>query len=205
MHGTFAANRPASVAIVGNAATKGWAAQIDASDWVVRFNNAPGFGTATGRRVTHLALVNHGGQMAEWLGDPNFTRRPVVSEAGAFILPFARKETQSANADGRCWTDAAMTRLSHLKRPVTILPEAVRAQAQEIVRGDGASTPAPSTGLLATLHMLRTLGTSTCLDIYGFGFSGWSGHAFDRERAFFEQMRLDGRLRLQPLQRPRHA
>ncbi|MGM9458181.1 hypothetical protein, partial [Lacticaseibacillus rhamnosus] len=62
-----------SLAIVGNApGTGACGSAIDAADCVIRFNNAPGFGAATGHRVTHLALVNRGGQTREWLADRDF-------------------------------------------------------------------------------------------------------------------------------------
>lgn len=202
MNGTLASKSPGRVAIVGNAPTEGWAARVDASDWVVRFNNAPGYGSTTGRRVTHLALVNHGGQMAEWLGDPGFTQRPVVASAESFLLPFARKDTEPNDADECCWTDAAIARISTLGRPVAILPEVVREEARRIVGADDeVSGPAPSTGLLATLHVLRSISTDTRVDLYGFAFAGWSGHAFDRERGFLEGMQRAGRLTIRPLRR----
>jgi len=81
--------RPRTVALVGNAPDPTErAAGIDAADWVVRFNNAAGFGGVTGRRTTHLALVNHGGQMREWLADPAFGER-VDGHYGGSKVPTA--------------------------------------------------------------------------------------------------------------------
>jgi hypothetical protein len=55
---------------------------------------------------------------------------------------------------------------------------------------------APSTGLIALLWALETFGCP--INVYGFGFDGWEGHRWDRERAFFETMQVEGRARLHP-------
>ena len=56
---------------------------------------------------------------------------------------------------------------------------------------------APSTGLIALLWALETFGGP--IHVYGFGFDGWDGHRWNRERAFFETMQDEGRVRLHPL------
>ncbi|WP_152047632.1 hypothetical protein [Aureimonas psammosilenae] len=198
---------PRSVAVVGNAPDMDAAAEaIDAADWVVRFNNAPGFGGRAGSRVTHLALVNHGGQMREWLEDADFTTRPVLRGAREVLFPFPRKDepARPGDEDGRDWTAEAQAILQPLGLRTTILPEAVHAQAAEILAMSGMAQPAPSTGLLVGLYLLGELPMETRIDVYGFGFAGWDGHAWNAECNWFEAMAAQGRLRLHPL-RPRAA
>lgn len=204
-NGAAPIERPRTVAVVGNApelSDQGVA--IDAADWVVRFNNAAGFGGVAGRRVTHLALVNHGGQMAEWLGDPGFTARPVVRQAGSFLFPFGSKPQDEANVDGdgRDWTAEALARLAPLGRPVAVVPEPVRQEAERLLGIEQGQGGAPSTGFLIALHLLEMLPTTATIDIHGFGFSGWPGHQWERERAWFEDQAARGRLRLHPVDAP---
>ncbi|KQT68930.1 MULTISPECIES: glycosyltransferase family 29 protein [unclassified Aureimonas] len=199
---------PRSIAIVGNApdmADQG--GRIDAADWVVRFNNASGFGAHAGRRVTHLALVNHGGQMREWLDDPGFISRPVVRAAGSILFPFARKAgpLEDPDADGRCWTAEAEARLGPLGSSMTILPFDVHRKAEAILRTRDRPYAVPSTGFLVALHVLSALPASTRVGLYGFGFAGWSGHHWQGERAHFEALRKAGRLDLHPLDEPLSA
>ncbi|WP_279478842.1 hypothetical protein [Aureimonas sp. SK2] len=192
---------PRHIAIVGNAPELGACGEaIDAADWVVRFNNAAGFGAASGRRVTHLALVNHGGQMREWLEDPGFLDRPVVRAAGAFLFPFARKPPAPADEDGRDWTEEAEARLAPLGAPISVLPASVHREAAALLHTPGRRPPAPSTGFLVSLHLLRRFGGTVTIDVHGFGFEGWDGHDFVRERRWFEAMAAGGLLRLHPLE-----
>ncbi|KAB0681518.1 hypothetical protein F6X38_05920 [Aureimonas leprariae] len=190
------------VAIVGNAPETGdHAARIDAADLVVRFNNAPGLGRQAGTRTTHLVLVNHGGQMREWLEDPDFVRRRVVAEAGAFLLPFPPKPPEAdPSEDGRDWTGEAAARLRPLGCPVAVLPEPLTREAAALVRREAGRPAAPSTGYLTAFALLAvTRPEAVRFDVFGFGFAGWEGHAFDAERRWFEAMAAAGRLRLHPV------
>ena len=136
----------ASLAVVGNAPGTGAAAVIDAAEYVVRFNNAAGFGAATGSRVTHLALVNRGGQMREWLEDRHFLKRPVVRAAQAFILPFPMLPDEHNRPEPICWTREALALLRPTGRPVHILPETLHERARDLL--------APSIGVPEPEHRL---------------------------------------------------
>ncbi|MCO6049048.1 hypothetical protein NGM99_04485 [Mesorhizobium sp. RP14(2022)] len=193
---------PLSVAIIGNApGLQHPVEQIDRADWVVRFNNAPGFGAWSGKRVTHLALVNHGGQMEEWLGDPGFIERPVVRQAQAIIFPFAPKTepVESQGRDGRDWTHEARAKLAPLGVAVTVLPDALHREAKRLLATDARPDPVPSTGYLVTLSLLSQLPMDTTIDIHGFGFEGWDGHSWAEERRWFEAREAEGRLVVHPL------
>ena len=189
-----------SLAIVGNAPGIGACGPaIDAADSVVRFNNAPGFGGGTGHRVTHLALVNRGGQAREWLADGNFLRRPVVRAAQAFILPFPMLPAEHNVPEPICWTREMLGLLQPLGRPVLLLPEALHRQAHMLLGPRMTGRPNPSTGFLVTLALLlgRPAGARPA-QVHGFGFVGWPGHPWAAERAWFAEAEAAGRLRVHP-------
>lgn len=189
-----------SLAIVGNAPGIGPAgAAIDAADRVVRFNNAAGFGGATGDRVTHLALVNRGGQTREWLADRTFLNRPVVRAAEAFILPFPILPAAHNVPEPICWTREMLALLRPLGRPIHILPETLHARARAGLASRTPEPPNPSTGFLVTLALLLDRPAQAApAQAYGFGFAGWPGHPWAAERAWFAAAEADGRLRVHP-------
>ena len=195
----LSSSAPGTLAIVGNAPALDAAAAIDAATSVVRFNNAPGFGGRTGDRVTHLALVNRGGQMREWLADPRFLDRPVVRRAAAFILPFPMLPAEHNRPEQVCWTREAMALLAPLGKPVHILPEDLHEAARRDLAPGTTGRPNPSTGFLVTRAFLqgRPLRHSPA-EVYGFGFDGWPGHPWAAERAWFQQAETAGQLRLFP-------
>ena len=196
----FSGHVAASLALVGNAPEIGdRAAAIDAAECVVRFNNAPGFGGRAGSRITHLALVNRGGQMREWLQDPHFLGRPAVRQAGAFILPFPMLPPEEG-AERVCWTREALALLHPLGKPIHILPDDLHADARARLAPRTDGRPNPSTGFVVTLAILRARpAPSPPIDAYGFGFAGWPGHPWQAERAGFADAQAAGRLRLHPL------
>ncbi|GJD65401.1 hypothetical protein [Methylobacterium frigidaeris] len=187
-----------SVALVGNAPGTD-AGVVDAAATVLRFNNAPGFGGRTGSRVTHLALVNRGGQMREWLADPGFLDRPVVRQARAFVLPFPMLPEEHNRPEPVCFTREALAMLRPLGRPVHILPEALHDEARRALGRHAGGRPNPSTGFLVALALLagRPAG-APAIEAHGFGFAGWPGHPWAAERAWFTQAAAAGRLRLHP-------
>ncbi|MCJ2133034.1 hypothetical protein MKK69_02955 [Methylobacterium sp. J-026] len=189
-----------SLAIVGNAPGTGDVGPaIDAADCVVRFNNAAGFGDRTGRRVTHLALVNRGGQTREWLTDRRFLERPVVRTAGAFILPFPMLPAAQNVPDPICWTREILALLRPLGRPIHVLPEALHRRAHGLLGSRAGECPNPSTGFLVTLALVPDHPVPGLpADAYGFGFAGWPGHPWAAERAWFAAAAASGRLRLHP-------
>jgi hypothetical protein len=193
---------PRTVAIVGNAPEMtNQSGQIDACDWVIRFNNAAGFGGHSGSRVTHLILVNHGGQMREWLDDPLFTQRAVIRGTKEVLFPFPAKvgSLEEHGEDGRDWTAEAIGALAPIVPSIKLLPKIAHAQAQVWLAGQNRPDAVPSTGFLVGLYLVAFLPSTTKITVHGFGFAGWDGHDWASERAWFERMRDEGRIRLQPL------
>ena len=184
------------VAIIGNDPALG-AVSDAAADHVVRFNNAPGFGGKAGARVTHLVLVNRGGQMREWLDDPRFLDRPALRGARSILLPFPELAPEDDPGPERtCWTREARARLGRLGVPVAVLPQALHDRARASLR-TWSPEPNPSTGFLVAFHVLSERGEGEPpVDVHGFGFAGWPGHPWAAERHWFEAAHAAGRLRL---------
>ncbi|RFC64350.1 hypothetical protein DYI37_08490 [Fulvimarina endophytica] len=199
-----------SVRLVGNAPTAlDRAAFVDAGEVVIRINNAFGFSGVNGARTTHLVLVNCGGQMREWLDEPGFADRLLVRTAGEILLPIHPGKDDLADPplsqdertapDARNYAAEAVHALEAAGRPVAVMPAAIFLKACRLI---GYERPergmdAPSTGLLTLLWALERYAGP--IDVLGFGFEGWSGHRWSRERAIFEDFEAKGRIRLHPI------
>ena len=206
--------QPRSLAVVGNAPEAGRiGAAVDRADWVFRFNNAQGFGGATGQRLTHLFLMNFGGQTREWLADPGLLARPALRRAQGFVLPIdpgleeRRRPTPiSRKHEGgeHDWTPELSQRLRPRGCPVWLLRDPLFWSAQRALREMGAGPdPVPSTGFLALFLVLRHRPSSLRrIDVHGFGFGGWEGHSWAAERRWVERRHREGRLRLHPCGAP---
>lgn len=187
------------LALVGNAPEIGdHSRAIDGASCVVRFNNAAGFGGPAGARVTLLALVNRGGQARAWVEDEGFLDRPVIRQARSYLLAFPELSPDEEGAHERvCWTAPLRDKLAH--RPVHVLPSALHDHARRQLAPRVSGTPNPSTGFLVALAILEERSPSLPpIDVYGFGFAGWSGHPWDAERDWFTACSEAGRLRLHP-------
>jgi hypothetical protein len=189
-----------SLALVGNAPELGDRGRaIDAAECVVRFNNAPGFGGPAGSRVSVLALVNRGGQARAWVEEAGFGERPVVRQAGRYLLAFPELAPHEEGAHERvCWTRPLRTRLGD--HPVHALPASLHARAHRLLTPLASCHPNPSTGFLVALAILDARSPALPpVDVYGFGFAGWSGHPWAAERHWFAAAEAAGRLSLHPL------
>ena len=200
----------AEIAFVGNGPVATDVADaVDGADWVVRFNKTRGYGGPTGRRVDDLFLVNCGGQMHEWLRDDAFWRARPVSAARYVSLPVASPYRQSGLAiyarsgprdrDGVNFETDVRRRLRDRGASVRTLPDAMRRDAIAALSriGDGPDGPIwPSTGFLALYWYDRMTDPAATLTLYGYGFTGWPGHPWARERAWVERRARSGRIRL---------
>ena len=198
------------IAFVGNAPVEtDIADRVDGADRVVRFNKARGFGGPTGRRVDDLFLVNVGGQMREWLDDPAFWQAAPVAAARRVTLPVACHDPGSGLAlaaragpgsdDGINYENDVRRRLRGRPGLVRTLPEWVRLAAIRALAATGPvpSRPIwPSTGFLALYWYDLAEPDDVRLSVHGYGFSGWPGHPWDRERAWVLRRARAGRLRL---------
>ena len=197
------------VAVVGNAPElAGYATQIDAADHVLRFNNATGWRTTAGSRIDELVMVNCGGQMREWLADAYIFATGPSAAAPAITFPIHPDVADlfppsgdPTGTDGENFAGEAKALALAAGKHVTMIPAATYARACELVElgpfrlGMGA----PSSGFLVLLRMVETVPDDTRIDVYGYGFDGWEGHAWAQEEAWTRAMHAAGRLNLHPL------
>lgn len=209
LHGETSGPPPgAPILIIGNGATgPGVGAREQAASWVIRFNNCAGFEPAAGDRVDELWLVNCGGQMEEWLdenrmGHPAALRLaktvtfPVHPGIAAYYEPILSPD-ELVEAAAQDFTWPALRWLRQRDRSCRMLMagwyrDAAAALGEKTFR-HGMSVP--STGFLALFHAARAHPRSP-LTMAGFGFAGWDGHPWKRERTFCEGLVAQGRLRL---------
>lgn len=199
-----------TIAVVGNGPLDpGSAVRIADADLVVRFNDCRGFEAEAGARLDMLFLVNRGGQAAEWLADPRFTRRRAIRRARRIVLPIhpdvespRRPEIDDAThaIDARDHTRALSAALEAIGKPVTVLSHAhYRASVGALgLHRSGGDWRVPSTGLLAMRWLLPEGIAGRRLELHGFGFDGWSGHPWTEERAWATAAEDRGELILHP-------
>ncbi|MCQ8184458.1 hypothetical protein [Parvularcula maris] len=183
--------------MVGNApGVDDQSADIDAHDRVIRFNNACGLDAGRGSKLSDLVLINCGGQMKEWLSTDDFTDGSAFSRADRIVLPIPPEPGHDpetvANEDAANYAREATERFEKAGKEVLVLPPRFEAEARVITGG-----APPSTGLII-LHWLLTNEEPQPITCFGFGFAGWSGHDFDRERNYFRQAERRGLIRLTP-------
>ena len=199
-----------TVALVGNDVPGSDApdrsAEIDAADEVWRFNNAPGLGTGRqGTRTDLLWLVNSGGSMRERLEMADFPDHPAMQATRALAFPvhpaMLRRyhpepgERDREAGDRNDWTGPAIERFGGLGWAITVLPathylavcEALGLQETERRRSF------PSTGMIAA-HWLLATRPDAHAHVHGFSWEGWTSHAWDAERRWFEGREAEGRL-----------
>lgn len=186
-------------------------ALLDRADHVIRFNKARGFGTTAGTRTDELWLINHGGQMAEWLSDGWLCRAAVVQAAARVTLPVPMLDGHQCGLDAPPGVDP--DRINHLAAARQVLSEqgtTVRSlDARTYRRAQRAATPArasraayPSTGFIAAYDALSRSRSSDVIELVGFTFQGWSGHSWNAERRWVQARCREERLVLHAAHSP---
>lgn len=197
----------ARIAIVGNAPFQvDYAAAIDQADTVVRFNNAHGYDGNRGSKIDDLFLVNCGGQALEWLQTEDFWKQPHVVATPKVTLPIAVRSDHSFKesevkdildtVDGVNFEQEMRARLVSMSKTVSTLPIRSYRDGRQVLEdlNSDAFSGEPSSGFLAILHYFRNVLPDDVIELFGFGFAGWQGHAWHLERAWVEHKSKSERL-----------
>ena len=202
--------------IVGNAPfEEDVGALADGADHVVRFNKARGFGGASGSRTDELWLVNHGGQMAEWLSEGTLTALPALAAAASVVLPVPMlpghlSHREAARLEHERGEPLDPDRVNHVEEACRRLREhgvLVRQVATGEYRAAQRALSAlsacggphhPSTGFVAIFCTLARARPTDRVELCGFTFEGWGGHSWDAERRWVLDREREGRLTRRP-------
>jgi len=188
-------------------------AQIDAADYVLRFNEPPllrdevGVGWS-GSKTDCLMLCNSGKPMQLKLENPQFLHSPFVQAAQELILVyhpsiirrfFKSPLITSRFINGRKsdWTWEAIEKLGALDKKITILSPQfyLRACADLGIEGQDMKKIFPSTGYLGICYMLRHCDLAQwSISLTGFSWQGWKRHAWEMEERWVRTHIQEGHL-----------
>lgn len=174
-------------------------AEIDAADFVVRFNEPKASIGMSGTRTDWLFLNNSGKPMERRLKDPGYVVSPIVQAARTVIFTYhpitidrylIRPNILSRLKGRRSdWTDAALQMFGRAGKEVLILPpvfyeDGCRALG---VPDDEMTRLFPSTGYFGIRYVLEHFSTADWqIHICGFTWEGWKRHAWMQERGWVE-------------------
>jgi len=200
------------VVLVGNAPLcRSIAGLVDTADHVVRFNKVRGHGGTSGSRTDELYLINHGGQMAEWLATDELAEHRALRTATTVVLPVPmlpghlspRRARALERATG---IETAPDRINHLDEARARFARsghAIVAVGVAEYRGaqralyellPAADERYPSTGFIAVHRTLARARPDERIELVGFAFEGWRGHSWNAERRWVTAREREGRL-----------
>jgi len=171
-------------------------AQIDAADYVLRFNRPKTFGGWSGQRTDRLMMCNSGKPMQQMLADAGFlnsdfvknTRDIVFTYHPAIMQDYFKKPFVTSRLFyGRKldWTHEGIDILGSRGKTVTILPSEFYLNAcKEInISGKMLYRMFPSTGYLGIWDFLQRLRPDEWqIKLCGFNWQGWKQHNWEAER-----------------------
>lgn len=198
--------------LVGNAPLGGCIASlVDGAARVIRFNRARGHGAESGSRTDELYLINHGGQMAEWLERDELPRLAAIGDGVTVVLPIPmlpghlpapRPHEPAPDPDRVNHLEVARRRLERAGRRVESVSLAEYRAVQRALATVGGRwrDHHPSTGFVALFRTL--LGADEDgrrVELCGFTFEGWRGHSWEAERRWVGARAAEGRLTVHPV------
>ncbi len=182
--------------IVGNGPLAGdLAGRIDASDFVVRFNEPKASIGLSGTRTDILFLCNAGKPMERRLASPAFLDSAIVRGAARIVLAyhpsiirdyFPRPNLLSRVKGRRAdWTMATIMALGMRGKSSLVLPRSFYVEGcDELgVPPEQRSRVFPSTGYFGIFYVLRKFDPRDwTIRLCGFNWAGWKRHSWADER-----------------------
>jgi hypothetical protein len=195
------------ITIVGNGAIpEGLAAEIDASDVVVRFNDCRSVGRG-GRRTDVVAVCNTGRPALSMLGGGQWKTSDAVRQAREiwgvrdpekFEAMRAPLAASHPDLDDFCddYTQGFDSFATATGRRFKVIPAGVHdALDDELAAFAPSSYVVPSSGLVVLADILANVaGADDIVAIAGFGHGGWPWHPFAAERRWVDRHVATGRL-----------
>ncbi|ABS13148.1 MULTISPECIES: glycosyltransferase family 29 protein [Brucella/Ochrobactrum group] len=196
--------------IVGNAPLpRDLSAEVDAADFVVRFNEPKKSIGMSGTRTDLLMLATSSKPMQRRLRDPGFVQTPTFKAAKEVMLAYhpsiIRKYHPGPNFLSRLkgrrgdWTMQTIEVVGSAGKEIRIMPpQFYLAGCKELgVTDENISKAFPSTGFFGIWYMLgKCPEESWDVKICGFTWEGWKRHTWGDERSWVEQKVKSGRISL---------
>ncbi|RCL02213.1 MAG: hypothetical protein JSC189_000705 [Candidatus Tokpelaia sp. JSC189] len=190
--------------------------QIDAVNYVFRFNKTPEFGGRAGTRTDTLMMVttnigsyNRKDKYYKFFCNAEFEKTPPIKAAKEIIFPvnpqiikrYYRRPIQGPSLISRLlghqkldWTDSLIKLLGPEKN-ITILSSELYLQAAcELgIIDDKLYSLFPSTGFICINHCLRQFDQKEWqIKLCGFTWQGWEAHLWDIEKQWVLQKQREG-------------
>jgi len=199
-----------TLVIVGNAPLpRDLSAEVDAADFVVRFNEPKQSIGMSGTRTDLLMLAATSKPMQQRLRDPGFIQTPTFQAAKEVMLAYhpsiIRKYHPRPNILSRLkgrradWTEQTIEVIGCAGKEIRIMPpQFYLAGCRELgIAEENMRKIFPSTGFFGIWHMLgKCPEESWEAKICGFTWEGWKRHNWADERNLVEQKVKSGRISL---------
>jgi hypothetical protein len=196
--------------IIGNGPVSGdMSAEINAADFVVRFNEPKAAIGKTGTRTDILFLCNAGKPMQRRLADRGFLDSPMMKDAKEVILAYhpeiVRRYFPKPNMLSRLkgrredWTMPTILALGGAGKTCVILPTDFYFEGCKALglTGDRLGKVFPSTGYFGIYFVLdRYPAAHWDIFLCGFSWQGWKKHAWGDERKWIEDKVREGLLQI---------
>lgn len=194
--------------IVGNGPlSRDLSAEVDAADFVLRFNEPKEAIGMSGVRTDRLMMANSGKPQQRRLDDPAFTQSPIFLAAKELMFTYHpeiieryfRKPNPLSWLKGRRadWTRTGIRKFGGAGKEIRIMPPQfyLRGCKELGVPADKMHEIFPSTGYFGIWHALETMAAKEWrIEICGFTWAGWRRHAWADERTWVERRVADERV-----------
>lgn len=194
--------------IVGNAPLpRDLSREVDAADFVVRFNEPKQSIGMSGTRTDLLILATSSKPMQRRLRDPGFVQTPTFRAAKEVMLAYHPsimrlyhpKPNILSRLKGRRsdWTAETIEVVGAAGKEIRIMPpQFYTAGCKELgVSEEQLNKVFPSTGFFGIWHMLgKCPAESWDVKLCGFTWEGWKRHAWGDERSWVERQVASGRI-----------
>ena len=180
---------------------------VDAADFVVRFNEPKASIGMSGTKTDWLFINNAGKPMQRRLTDPGYCSSPIVTAARRVFLVYhpdiIRRYHPKPNLLSRIkgrradWTLPALGMYGRVGKEVTIFPPSTYedgCKALGIPPGEMKSV-FPSTGFFGIRYVLREFRAEEwCINVCGFTWEGWKRHSWGDEHRWARNLADEGRI-----------
>ncbi|MBN9077893.1 MAG: hypothetical protein BGN87_22880 [Rhizobiales bacterium 65-79] len=194
--------------VVGNGPiSRDMSGEVDAADFVVRFNEPKQSIGMSGTKTDWLFIANAGKPMQRRLEDPNYFTSPIVAAARRVFLvyhpdiikTYHPKPHILSRLKGRRgnWTNSAILMYGRAGKEVTVMPPGFYEEGCKALGLSAAQMKYifPSTGYFGIRYVLDEFQADAwSINLCGFSWEGWKRHAWGDERRWAERLAEEGRI-----------